>query len=215
VSHPVWEDHLLERKTDRQPKDIRRTAVAFANSVRPGHTAVILVGEENDGKVSGISNPDEFQMKVRRELEAIYPPIVWRQSLYERENKHCIRIEIEYSGQTPHFGDAAWVRRGSESVAASPEQLDILVSLRSGKVRTLSEWEGKSISLSIHMVGGVTPNWGLWEAVLETVTQHYCTFKVASGGQRRSEPVDWLTLSWDHNTNRLRVFVDYKYSNMI
>ena len=46
-----WEDHLLERKTDRDLKDIRRTAVAFANSVRPDHTAVILVGEGNEGIV--------------------------------------------------------------------------------------------------------------------------------------------------------------------
>src|SRR5271157_2040769 len=30
-----WEDHLLERKTDRSSADIRRTAVAFANSVTP------------------------------------------------------------------------------------------------------------------------------------------------------------------------------------
>lgn len=45
------EDHLLERKTDRDLKDIRRTAVAFANSVRPDHTAVILVGEGNEGIV--------------------------------------------------------------------------------------------------------------------------------------------------------------------
>ena len=73
MSDPVWEDSLFERKTDRQAKDIRRTAVAFANSVRPGHTAIILIGEENDGKVSGVADPDEFQMKIRRELEAIYP----------------------------------------------------------------------------------------------------------------------------------------------
>jgi hypothetical protein len=213
MSHPVWEDHLLELKTDRQPKDIRRTAVAFANSVRPGHTAVILIGEGNDGKVSGVANPDEFQMKVRKELEAIYPAIVWKQIRYEKEGKQCIRIEIEYSGDTPHFGDAAWVRRGSESVAASPEQLTILVNLRSGKFRTLSEWEGKLMSLSVHMGGGLTPNWGKFDAMLETVTQHYCTFKIVNG-QKRSEPLDWLTISWDHEKNRLRVFVDYKYSNM-
>jgi hypothetical protein len=213
VTHPIWEDHLLERKTDRQPKDIRRTAVAFANSVRPGHTAVILIGEENDGKVSGVTNPDEFQKKIRKELEGIYPPIVWRQILYEREGNTCIRIEIEHSGETPHFGDAAWIRRGSESVIASSEQLTLLVSLRSGKLRTLSAWEGKPISFSVHMTGGPAPNWGRFEALLETVTPHYCTFKLTNG-QRRSEPIDWLTISWDHEANRLRVFVDYKYSNM-
>ena len=211
--HPVWEDSLFERKTDRQPKDIRRTAVAFANSVRPGHVAVILVGEENDGHISGVSDPDGFQMKIRKELETIYPPIVWRQSVYEKEGKHCIRVEIEYSGDTPHFGDAAWIRRGSESVIASSEQLNLLVSLRSGKVRTLSDWEGKQITFSIHSSGGIVPNWSSRDAVLETVTQHYCTFSIAGIG-RRSEPIDWLTISWDPNQARIRVFVDYKYSSL-
>jgi hypothetical protein len=63
------------------------------------------------------------------------------------------------------------------------------------------------------MVGGLAPNWGKFDADLETVTQHYCTFKIVNG-QRRSEPIDWLTLSWDHDKNRLRVFVDHKYSVM-
>jgi predicted HTH transcriptional regulator len=107
-----WEDHLLERKTDRDLKDIRRTAVAFANSVRPDHTALIEVGEGNDGTVTGLANPDLQQRRIREELEKIYPPIVWRQKLYEKEGKTCIRIEIDYSGETPHFAGAAWIRKG-------------------------------------------------------------------------------------------------------
>ena len=116
-----WEDHLLERKTDRDIREIKRTAVGFANSVRPGHTAVIVIGEENDGRVSGVANPDEFQKKIRNEMEKIYPDIVWRQMLYENHGKTCIRIEIEYSGDTPHFGDIAWIRNddGSFGMCAS------------------------------------------------------------------------------------------------
>ena len=110
-----WEDFLLERKTDRELADIRRTAVAFANSVKPQHVAVILIGEGNDGKITGVENADEQQRKIRRELEKIYPPIIWRQQLYEKEHKTCIRIEIEYCNDTPHFGDAAWIRHGSET----------------------------------------------------------------------------------------------------
>ena len=128
-----WEDHLLERKTDRQLSDIRRTAVAFANSVMPGHTAVILVGESNDGSVSGVSNADEQQRKLRQELEKIYPAIVWRQQLYRVEGKTCIRVEIDYSGNTPHFGDAAWIRHGSETVRASDAMLQKLVESRLSK----------------------------------------------------------------------------------
>ncbi len=42
---------------------------------------------------------------IRDELEKIYPPIVWRQTLYVKDEKTCIRIEIEHSGETPHFRD--------------------------------------------------------------------------------------------------------------
>src|SRR5664280_1398494 len=140
-----WEDHLLERKTDRDLADIRRTAVAFANSVMPGHTATILVGEGNDGSVSGLDNPDEQQRKLRRELDKIYPPIMWRQEVYAKGGKACIRIEIEYSGNTPHFGDAAWMRQGSETIKASDAMFQKLIDLRSSKVRDLTESIGKLV----------------------------------------------------------------------
>jgi len=130
-----WEDHLLERKTDRELADIRRTAVAFANSVIPGHTATILIGESNDGSVSGLGNPDEQQRKLRRELDKIYLPIIWRQQLYELKGKTCIRLEIEYSTDIPHFGDAAWIRQGSETVKASDAMFQKLIDLRSSKIR--------------------------------------------------------------------------------
>ena len=41
-----WEDALLERKLESDKKDFLRTFVAFANSVRPGHTAIVLIGEK-------------------------------------------------------------------------------------------------------------------------------------------------------------------------
>ena len=41
-----WEDSLLERKVESDLKDLLKTLVAFANSVRPGHIATILIGEK-------------------------------------------------------------------------------------------------------------------------------------------------------------------------
>jgi hypothetical protein len=64
------------------------------------------------------------------------------------------------------------------------------------------------------MVGAQAPNCGTFTYVLEKVTQHYCTFQPVNSGQRRCEPVDWLTISWDPGANRLRLYIDYKYSNM-
>ena len=118
-------------------KDFLKTFVAFANSVKPGHTAVVLIGERDDGSVQGVSDPDDMQKKVRRECERIYPDIVWRSDVYEKSGTHCVRVEIEPSGNTPHFGESAWIRRGSETVKASPEMFQRLIDLRSSVVYEL------------------------------------------------------------------------------
>ncbi len=206
-----WEDHLLERKTDRDLKDIRRTAVAFANSVLPEHTAVILIGEGNDGVVSGVANPDEQQRKLRAELDKIYPPIVWRQKLYEKDGKTCIRLEIEYSGETPHFGDAAWIRHGSETIKASEMLFQKLIIIRTSKARELEKWLGKQVTVTWIKEGdfqGVPKlNRVYAEVKLAVLTEFFATFETLEGALRKSEPLQALTLSWDDTKDRLRIFV--------
>ena len=56
-----WEDNLLERKVESDLKDLLKTLVAFSNSVRPGHIAVLLIGEANDGSAKGVTDPDAIQ----------------------------------------------------------------------------------------------------------------------------------------------------------
>ena len=57
----LWEDYLLERKVESDLKDLLKTLVAFANSIKPGHVATILIGERDDGTVTGCTNPDNIQ----------------------------------------------------------------------------------------------------------------------------------------------------------
>jgi predicted HTH transcriptional regulator len=85
-----WEDSLLERKLESDLKDLLKILVAFANSVRPGHVAQILIGERNDGSPQGVRNADNIQKMVRDTCNRIYPPILWRTQVYEREGKTCI-----------------------------------------------------------------------------------------------------------------------------
>jgi len=211
-----WEDGLLERKLESDQKDFLKTFVAFANSVRPGHTAVVLIGERDEGIVQGVSNPDEMQKKIRRECERIYPSILWRSTVYEREGKHCIRIEIEYSGETPHFGEAAWIRRGSESVKASEELFQRLIELRSGRVRELSQWLGKEVIVGADpgttprgiMDSHDFPRWsGYIPATLHAVNAHWATFQLAGSKATRSEPIEKLMLSWADDKNCLLILV--------
>jgi predicted HTH transcriptional regulator len=72
----------LERKLESDLKDLLKTLVAFANSVRPEHTAVILIGERDDGSAQGLKDADNIQKTVRADCDKIFPPILWRSPVY-------------------------------------------------------------------------------------------------------------------------------------
>ena len=205
-----WEDSLLERKLESDLKDLLKTLVAFANSVRPEHVAVILIGEDDNGNVQGVTNPNNIQKKVPEECDRIYPPIVWRSRVYSKDEKNCVRVEIEYDGETPHFGGIAWVRKGSETIKAPAEVFQRLIDYRTSIVREIALHKGKKVSVvgDTGAIGQVHRKWGNspleWQ--VETVNQFYVTLS-NPGGARESEPMSKLLLSWDHSNNRLRIIV--------
>lgn len=149
MSEIPWEDSLVERKTENDLKDLLKTMVAFANSVKPGHVATILIGEKDDGSIQGVKNPEKIQNTVIEHARGIYPSIenVSRSKVYDKDGKQCVRVEIEYSGETPHFGAPAWVRRGATTVKASEEVFQRLIDYRSGMVRELALWIGKPVTV--------------------------------------------------------------------
>jgi hypothetical protein len=208
----VWqpEDSLREKKVENDLKDLLKTLVSFANSVAPGDVAKIFIGERDDGTVQGVTSVDNIQKSVTKEAEKIYPAIYYRTEVYERDGKHCIRVEIKHNGLAPHFGGAAWIRQGPLSVLATGELYQQLVDLRSSKVQQLAKWLGKSITVSwANMgIGIIGPNWGGYPCELVGVTGSFSTFKKAGTQKQQSEPNDWLTLSWDDQRNCLQIYID-------
>lgn len=222
-----WEDNLLERKLESDLKDLLKTLVAFANSVKPDHTAVLLIGEKNDGTIQGVKNPDNIQKQIRRECERIFPPIIWRSTVYEKEGKNCLRIEIEYDGETPHFAGAAWVRKGSETIIATDEIFQRLIDLRSRIVYELAKWLDKEVTIhgdpstvpqqhrepNVHysqFFTGYSHRWKTEEfAKIVFVNGFWVTFERLENGERISEPLRKLTLSYDDKRKRLKVIIAY------
>ena len=221
-----WEDNLVERKVESDLKDLLKTLVAFANSVRPGQVAMLLIGEQDDGTVQGVKNPDNIQKRIRQVCEKIYPPIIWRSKVYEKEGKYCVRVEVEYDGDTPHFGGVAWVRRSSETIKASEEVFQRLIDLRSSVVRELSKWLGKEVTvygdlatvpISRQEPGLPRPvirifrhRWATPEyAKIIFVNAHWVTFEKTKSGKKVSEPLSKIMLSFDHDREQLKVIVCY------
>jgi hypothetical protein len=228
----VWqaEDSLREKKLESDLKDLLKTLVAFANSVGPNDTAQIFIGEKDDGTVQGVSNADNIQKKVRSECDKIYPEIYYRTDVYEREGKQCVRVDIKNNLLAPHFAGPAWVRKGSETIKATSQLYQQMVELRQSKVWMLSQWLNKRITVTVtgtlpEMTGPLQAfpaSWlaidrwfGYHEAMLLVVNPHWVTFRVhvlPSGhgaNLDRSEPMERLLLTWDHEKERLKVLVKH------
>lgn len=223
MEHP-WEDYLLERKVESDLKDLLKTLVAFANSVRPEHVATILIGEKDDGTAAGVTNPENILKSVRKEAGKIYPPIIWRSNVYEKDGKNCVKVEIEYSGNTPHFGGMAWVRKGSSTIEASEEVFQKLIELRLEMVRELSKWLNEEVS--IHGDAATVPpdrkselpfgsnriflhRWG-WEAVAKLISVNWFWVTLEDEeGKKKSEPLKKLTLTYDDKNDRLKIIISY------
>jgi|CXWL01.1.fsa_nt_gi hypothetical protein len=212
-----WEDSLLERKTaSYSEEDYLKTFVAFANSVRPGDVAIVLLGEDDEGNAKGIGDADRFQIKIRRIIDKIYPAIVWHSELYEKDGLQCLRVEIRSSGNTPHFGGIAWIRNGSESNKAPDEVFQKLIELRLDKVYELSKWLGKSVSV---IGDNSSVDWGnsqgvgfemVWTSfnpsVLEDVNSFWVTLKNSSGEIRTISSRKFY-LDFDNSNQRLKLCV--------
>ena len=136
----VWqaEDSLREKKLENDLGDLLKTLVAFANSVAPGDTAQIFIGEKEDGTVQGVSNTDNIQKSVKKEADKIYPEIYYRTEVYERQGRQCVRVDIKHNEQAPHFGGTSWVRRGSVTVPATADVYQRIIEMRLVKTRELT-----------------------------------------------------------------------------
>ena len=222
----LWEDNLLEKKLESDLKDLLKTLVAFSNSIKPGHKAVILIGEKDDGNIQGVSNPDNIQKKIRQEANKIYPPILWNSFVYENNGMKCVRVEIEYSGELPHFGGPAWIRKGSESVIASDEMFQQLIDTKTSMVFEISKWQNKTVTVhgdqstvpptrkGIGPFEGINQvfshRWG-WEefARIVFVNSHWVTLEKIKDSKKISEPLNKLILSYDDENNQLKIIVEY------
>lgn len=132
------EDSFVERKSQGiKPQDIRKTVVAFANSLPEGRQGVVFVGIGDKGAVEGCDNTDAFQKRVREVLDDCYPPIAPQCVVLKVSGKDIVAIVVSASKDRPHFTGPAYVRQGSESLKASKQLFDEMVDARHSKVEAI------------------------------------------------------------------------------
>lgn len=208
------EDNFIERKPDGvNARDIRRTLVAFANSVPQDRDAVLYIGVADDGKPVGVQNPDALQKAIREICDKqCYPPITIRSEVLTVEDKSVIAVIVPSSKTKPHFAGPAYVRVGSESVEASEAVYNELITERLAKCRLMLQAKrrkeivtviarGKKLGSSQYL--GDARYRDTHECRIEACEPHFVRLFDINRRQYFSEPMENVTVAWDEARNRL------------
>ena len=140
------EDHFIERKTSSDAKDWLKTIVAFANSTPLGRFSVLYIGVRDDGTVErGGINLDTAQKTLERRLEEAYPRIPYTTRVLTEGTGDYLCVIVPGSAQRPHFAGPAFVRVGSQTINASAEQFERLITERNSKAYSILRCQGKRV----------------------------------------------------------------------
>ncbi|HVS26879.1 MAG TPA: ATP-binding protein [Burkholderiales bacterium] len=205
------EDNFVERKPDGvNASEIRQTITAFANSVPPDSSGVLFIGVHNDGKIQGVENPDKLQKTVREQCERVcYPPIAFASEVLNVDGKPVLAVVVAHSKNRPHFSGPAFVRRGSESVAASLELFEELIASRNDKVAAILRMRGGPITVICvqHKLGSTehiadqryrTRS----DCVVQSCDAHTLRMRDTGSDRNITEPLELVTVSYDEERHR-------------
>ncbi len=205
------EDNFVERKPDGANRsEIRKSVVAFANSVPVGRTGVVFFGVHNDGKIQGVSNPDQLQKTVREVCEQdCYPAIKFSSEVIYIDDKSVVAVIIPPSADKPHFAGPAYVRRGSQSVIASKELFEELILSRNDKCAAMLKNKGQIVTVIAqqHHLGDTkiisdSQCREYHECRIESCDAHVLHLTDINTDRSISEPLQNVTISYDNKKYR-------------
>ena len=129
-----YESEHIEYKS-QMVDDIYKEVIAFANT----DGGVIYIGIDDQGHVTGIDNIDETYTRLTNGIrDAIHPDVTMFVRYVLQDNK-VIRIEVGEGSYKPYYLKAkgmkptgVYVRQGTSSVPASPEQIRQMIKESDG-----------------------------------------------------------------------------------
>jgi hypothetical protein len=207
------EDSFVERKLEGD--DLKRSIVAFANSVPAEKEGIIFVGIRNDGKEVGVENPDALQKKIQKFCnDDCFPSIHFTTKILRRsETVVLLAIIIPASLARPHFAGPAFVRQGTKSVVASKELYEDLITSRNSKAGELLRYKGQAVTIvtqknplgrpafaGVHLGSSLHNQTFTHTCRVEDVTPFFVRFK--KDDKYFTEPIQNIEISYDETQNR-------------
>jgi hypothetical protein len=199
-----FEDHMVERKTIKDERDWKKTAVAFANSAPVGLPAVLYIGVRDSGEIETPQQDlEEVGKKFNRQMEKVYPRIAFVPKVVADGGRQALAIIIPGSDLRPHFAGPSYVRKGPESVDASEAQFSELIAQRNSKTALLLQSKGKNVTVFIRTEDSEIP-WPT-STVLVACNQFYLTIKRFDHEPPHSFPLSRVEINFDNLRNTLQL----------
>ena len=204
-----FEDHLVERKTVRDDKDWKKTAVAFANSVPVGLPAVLYIGVRDNGEIEAPQpNLDEAQKRFNTQMTRVYPRIAYVPKIISDGGRQALAVIVPGSDLRPHFAGLSYVRKGSVTEEASEEQFSELIVQRNSKAALILKSKGNIVTvINKSAVGHPHPYESLWPptTVLVDCNQFYVTLQAKNTDVPTSIPLTSVEVNFDNLHRRLQL----------
>jgi len=132
----LYESEKTEFKSELT-SDLYKEVIAFANT----EGGTIFIGVNNSGDITPLDNIDDIYTRATNGIRDAIAPDVTIFVKYILENNQIIRIEVGEGSYKPYYlrskgmkPSGVYVRQGSSSVQASPEQIRQMIKDADGDV---------------------------------------------------------------------------------
>lgn len=129
-----YESERIEYKS-QMIEDLYREVIAFANS----DGGVIYIGIDDQGNLTGIDNVDETYTRITNGIRDAIAPDVTMFVRYILQDNKVIQIEVGEGSYKPYYlkskgmkPTGVYVRQGTSSVQASPDQIRKMIKESDG-----------------------------------------------------------------------------------
>lgn len=202
-------------------------AILFIGVSNDGKPQAILNADKLQKTVTQIAEQD------------CYPPVKCEPTAFRVDGVELVAVVVEASSNRPHFTGHAYIRVGSETKKSSPDKFEELIASRSDKIRRILQakgkmatilWEGKEAPYASSVMSIISPRKSRFgpglpfeaECIITACDSSFLSMNVIAvwSGFHRSDkreilpmdfsvPIDKVTLGFDNENRRIKLFIDY------
>jgi predicted HTH transcriptional regulator len=208
------EDSYVERKTVGDYKRWIPALVAFANSAPIGFPCVLFIGARDDGTLEPNVGVESLQKSFSEKAADVFPPIPYSSRVFRRKDSECLAVIVQGSPNRPHYAGLPYIRVGTESKKASPDDVAQLTAERDPKAYEILKWKGNAVTVDVLH----SPETAVRLGRLATSTssnvkdcnEFWVTLEGGSASSTYTVALRRIELSFDHDLKRLKLEI-YAY----